>query len=480
MNGESRVIDDRVFSIVSQNIYFIPKEIEKFFPDLGGLQIIRSQLQSIERQDLEPFKELQELYLDGNVLEILESDLFRLNYELRYISVSQNRLKFVGENILLELKNLEQAYFHDCGCFGSYTNNEYDLPNFKARLYESCSFSAELFLFHQDLFAIQVEHQIQIYDLESKLNALYDSYDGNLEAATKNLLIKSNELKSCAKTNKNFIDKAAESQKIEIKCVPHNQDQALCNIYGLKIKFFYSTIANVTQYRGNYNDIKPLTIINQQTLFLPSNIQEFFRKLKKLAVVKSGLYEIDEITFRGVQTLTSLILSKNKIIEIPSGTFDHLQNLLSLDLSFNKIENLEDDVFKKLLLLQTLKLNDNLLITINVEAFESLKNLNELRLNQNNLKFISANLLSPMPLLVVADFSGNNCINMSLPGETLSQIETEIIDNCIAPIQLSMRIWRRVELLESGGESSQHRLSMQGSRVDRRIPKTKACRRPHS
>lgn len=117
----------------------MPKEIEKFFPDLEAIKIIMSNLKSIKKADLKPFSKLKELCLGKNDLETLDSDLFEFNRELRFVSFYQNKLKFIGEDILKPLKKLEDARFMYNCCISQEALKSSDIPELVDSLTKQCS-----------------------------------------------------------------------------------------------------------------------------------------------------------------------------------------------------------------------------------------------------------------------------------------------------------------------------------------------------
>lgn len=115
--------DVKVLSFHHQTVYFMPKGIAKIFPRLEVILITNSKLKEIERSDLENFEKLQELYLYGNDLEKLDSDLFESNPSIKIINFGYNRLKFVGKNIFKPLTKLEYADFEGNDCINRVAGN---------------------------------------------------------------------------------------------------------------------------------------------------------------------------------------------------------------------------------------------------------------------------------------------------------------------------------------------------------------------
>lgn len=113
VNGQADFVghDVSMLLIKYQTVNYFPKGLEKFFPELTGISITFSRLQSIEKSDLEPFIKLRILYLSSNDIEVLLDDVFEFNTELRAIFFKRNQLKFIGKNVLSNLPKLDNANF---------------------------------------------------------------------------------------------------------------------------------------------------------------------------------------------------------------------------------------------------------------------------------------------------------------------------------------------------------------------------------
>lgn len=98
------------------------------------------------------------------------------------------------------------------------------------------------------------------------------------------------------------------------------------------------------------------------------------------------------------------------------------------------------EAFKALVKLTKLELGFNLLITVESYVFYNLKALELLNLNDNKLKYVSANLLTPLTKLKAVNLTNNICIDKEHPNSSLVSTESKIIDSCIAPIKLQCRI----------------------------------------
>lgn len=122
---------------------FMPKGIGKLLPNLEGIQISKAKLASIDIQDLKPFKNVIKLYLHSNELEVLDTNLFEFNVELRIVHLARNKLKFIGMNILEPLPKLEKAYFDNNPCINLQAASPHSLAHLKAQINEKCQLTNE-------------------------------------------------------------------------------------------------------------------------------------------------------------------------------------------------------------------------------------------------------------------------------------------------------------------------------------------------
>lgn len=416
----------KILDIFSQTVHYMPSGIEKFFPKIEGIQIRNSKLKVIEKSDLAPFVGLKELHLQGNDLETLKSNLFDDNLDLQVITLSSNKLKFIGENILSKLTKLYHANFNINTCISQYASTQAEIPQLIADLKVKCPPSVETKQvkdLKQQISDLEARNKVdatEIIALKSKLR----SCQGNFNAALKNLFLYQNQ-------------QNVEAQKIDLTCKIEDEN---CEVDNLKIRFPKTSIHQVKGQDGKIistDKLKKLTTIDQQTIFLPLNLGHHFPELTELSVIDSGLFEVNSQNFKGLNHLKNLTLRNNNFIRIHSETFKDVEGLEMLDLSHNLIESVDNNAFKGLASLKELRLNENSLSSVNVKTFADLKNIKALNLQNNQLNAINPNLFSQLTQLSSADFTNNVCINSSFPQDTKEQIIQKIIDDCIKPILIN-------------------------------------------
>lgn len=124
---DGKFLDD-VIALSVYKIYcpFLPENITSFFTNLQLLRFYQTNMVSIIRQDLAPFTLLRFLLFGKNLIEVLPADLFKSNINLEKIDFNENRIKFVGYNLLSELTKLKSAFFAYNSCISreAYTTSQ--------------------------------------------------------------------------------------------------------------------------------------------------------------------------------------------------------------------------------------------------------------------------------------------------------------------------------------------------------------------
>lgn len=73
-------------NIQEQTCEFLPRGFEKFFPNLEGLRVATCGLVSLAHWDLRVFPKLRNCEMFHNYLMMLESDFFKYNPQLEYLT----------------------------------------------------------------------------------------------------------------------------------------------------------------------------------------------------------------------------------------------------------------------------------------------------------------------------------------------------------------------------------------------------------
>lgn len=123
-----------------QSMKFFPKGLATFFPELEEINVWSSDLETIKKSDLAPFKHLKALKLSANKIKEIDSDLLQENKELVGVSFYWNRLEFIGGGIIDNLEKLEGAWFMSNECIDSYSSpGQTTLSELIAEIKEKCA-----------------------------------------------------------------------------------------------------------------------------------------------------------------------------------------------------------------------------------------------------------------------------------------------------------------------------------------------------
>jgi hypothetical protein len=108
VNGGKDAILSEVFGlwVEHQTCFYIPSNLESFFPRLLAFGISNSKLKFLTKEDLKPFVEVLRLTFVGNQLTHLTKDLFMYNRKLMTLSLIDSNLIMIGPTILELIKTL--------------------------------------------------------------------------------------------------------------------------------------------------------------------------------------------------------------------------------------------------------------------------------------------------------------------------------------------------------------------------------------
>lgn len=89
----------KLLMIHNQSRHQIPEKLGSFFPNVEGLEVMRSELKTITAASLGDFKNLKYLNIMKNKLENLPEGLFVNNMVLKIVIICCNNLKIISSNI---------------------------------------------------------------------------------------------------------------------------------------------------------------------------------------------------------------------------------------------------------------------------------------------------------------------------------------------------------------------------------------------
>lgn len=263
-------------------VNYLPKGQGISFSHIESLMIQNTKLKEISKYDLEQFPSLKYFYLYGLDVSYLEADLFEFNPNINRVDLHGSSLRFIEENIFDQLTKLDFITLATCTTFTTSKSFKSEIALFKAAI-SKCQ-DQEIKEKLKNRRAIK-KLQLEIKTLKSKLK----SSNGNFEAALSHF-------HNCTKSFKSTLNPSNNSQ-ISLICLESSDS---CDAFNLQIDSVYSIISYVSDENGTAittNNIKKLSIVDQQTLYLPKNLDSFFSQLSELSVISSGLFSITSTNF---------------------------------------------------------------------------------------------------------------------------------------------------------------------------------------
>ena len=138
LQNEVDLADVRYLQILHQPIDFVPRRVEFFFTNLVGLRISNGKIKQITKRDLQPFHKLELLSLDGNKIEVLDSDLFDYTPNLKWIFFDNNNIAHVGQGIFDSLVYMKQINLELNYCISRDVWGRREIENLKYELTRKC------------------------------------------------------------------------------------------------------------------------------------------------------------------------------------------------------------------------------------------------------------------------------------------------------------------------------------------------------
>lgn len=102
-----------------KNLIFIPKDVDKFFPNIIALVYNYASIIEVHEEDFKPFPNLRMTWMTANQIDILEENLFRNNPKLGEISFANNKIRLISVNTFSSLKALSYLYLDQNECIDS-------------------------------------------------------------------------------------------------------------------------------------------------------------------------------------------------------------------------------------------------------------------------------------------------------------------------------------------------------------------------
>lgn len=143
-------------NIEQQTCEFLPNDLEKFFPNLQGLRVVKSGLVELNQKDLSVFPKLRSCDMWNNFLINLDANLFVKSPEIEYLYFGDNRIMELGHNILKPLKKLSKAIFQGNRCVNKNAETKSDVAELQKTFNTNCD--PNRFVVESDSSEDYVEH----------------------------------------------------------------------------------------------------------------------------------------------------------------------------------------------------------------------------------------------------------------------------------------------------------------------------------
>jgi hypothetical protein len=151
-----------VLYATDQTIFYLPKNIQNFFPNLRGITIFKSKLKVWRREDISPFPNLLFFYLYTNDIPSIDGDLLEKNPGVQYISFTANPIKHFGPNLIKPLNKLIEFHCTQCTCVSAYWNTN-GLDQMQSEFASKCPPTFEMIektILNGKQFKAKVEEQV--------------------------------------------------------------------------------------------------------------------------------------------------------------------------------------------------------------------------------------------------------------------------------------------------------------------------------
>lgn len=122
-------------------VFQLPKNIDKFFPNLVVINWYNSVIKMLDKEDLKPFPNLIWLSFAVNQLQSLDGNLFQYTQKLKFIDFYQNQLVQIGDDLIKNLTELEAANFRINTCYDFAAWKPLNIENLKIDLPNLCQIS---------------------------------------------------------------------------------------------------------------------------------------------------------------------------------------------------------------------------------------------------------------------------------------------------------------------------------------------------
>lgn len=176
-----------------------------------------------------------------------------------------------------------------------------------------------------------------------------------------------------------FREKCEPKRNCKIEKWIYMTDPYVCTFEDIKV---VNSVTFVAAFHGVHldgktnNDVDAITIQNAPELsFFPKRFNTIFTNIRAITIANTGLKTITAEDLRPFPELTNVYLTSNKLTKIEPRLFAFNPKLGTLDLSYNQIKTIPSDFFEPIPLLKVASFKDNICVQMNVRTFDEVKAL---------------------------------------------------------------------------------------------------------
>ncbi|KAG8231550.1 hypothetical protein J437_LFUL008094 [Ladona fulva] len=430
------------------------------------LSLTSNGLTSLPKNSFSGVPDVRWLDLRDNKIQ-LQSSLFRNLYSLSSIELGSNEISRLPLELFHGLKNLSQL---------NLWGNKLGLANLSRTHFKDLTMLESLDLSSNILASLDEDIFYDLVSLKTlNLNA------NSFSSLPTNLFINNKNLQTLRLSNNNAH-------------LPSLPNGLLSNLSLLtSVSLDKSGIENLPGdlFRGSER-IKTLSLQGNRLKALPGDIFSDIKSLEKLNLKENQIFDLSQLPFKKLSSLSSLILSFNNLSHLPPALFHDLRSLEELDMRSNKLKTLDlnafsrnirlreayfsnnelsfaespdedydiisfgaDSPFGSCTELEILDLANNAIKDIFSDWKIAMLKLKELNLSRNSLSRVSVNDLHFLSSELIVDLRSNNisvidfeqAVNLSLvqPNADKKSVKIFVDDN---PIKCDCNIYHLLKYLE--------------------------------
>lgn len=121
-----------------RTLLYLPKGMDKIFPNLLGIYITPSGIMEITKEDLKPFPNLLAICLKKGRLTHLPPDLFEFSHKLNKIDLRDNLISTIGVNTFDGFEDLRWLELDGNECISDSAFNKTDISKLKRSIKKKC------------------------------------------------------------------------------------------------------------------------------------------------------------------------------------------------------------------------------------------------------------------------------------------------------------------------------------------------------